>query len=311
MMEVRPNHEGWRLSHHPILLKTWSIFGMFAGQFKIIGASKLGLLGLAGMAFFVALGIFAPYLAPYDPYENVVYPDGEPATLEPPSLAHPFGTTLMSHDVLSQLIWGTRRTLTIALAAAFASILLGTNMGLAAGYYGGKIDNILMRMTDVAYGIPFLPFAMVALMILGTQDIILIIVMASIGWRTSARIVRSQVLTLRERPFVSVAESLGASPARILYLHIAPNVLPLAVMNSILFVGECALVEASISFLGFGNPKSISWGQMLFYCFASARMRVAWWWSLMPGLAIMLLVLSVFVVGRSYEEVVNPRLREW
>ncbi len=310
-MEAQPGHDSRRIPHHTVVHVLRSILNAVSGQVKVIGASKLGLLGLAGLAFFVALGIFAPYLAPYGPYENIVYPDGEPATLEPPSLAHPAGTTLMSHDVLSQLIWGTRRTLTIALAAAFASIFIGTNMGLIAGYYGGNTDNILMRLTDMAYGIPFLPFAMVALMILGTQDIILIIVMASIGWRTSARIVRSQVLTLRERPFVSVAKSLGASSARIIYRHIAPNVLPLAVINTILFVGECALVEASVSFLGFGNPKSISWGQMLFYCFASQRMRVAWWWSLTPGLAIMLLVLSVFFVGRSYEEVVNPRLREW
>jgi peptide/nickel transport system permease protein len=310
-MEGQPGRESRRLPHHPMLRRLRSLFHAVSGQFKVIGTSKLGLLGLAGLAFFVALGVFAPYLAPYGPYENIVYPNGEPATLEPPSLAHPFGTTQMSHDVLSQLIWGTRRTLTIALAAAFASIFVGTNMGLVAGYYGGKTDNVLMRLTDIAYGIPFLPFAMVALMILGTQDIILIIVMASVGWRTSARIVRSQVLTLKERPFVSVARSLGASSFRIIYRHIAPNVLPLAVINSILFVGECALVEASVSFLGFGNPKSISWGQMLFYCFASARMRVAWWWSLMPGVAIMLLVLSVFFIGRSYEEVVNPRLREW
>ena len=283
---------------------------MIAGQIGIITSNRLGRLGLAGLTLFLCLAIFAPVVAPYDPYDNVLYPDGKPVSLERPSLAHPLGTTLMSNDVLSQLIWGTRRTIVIGFAAAVASALIGTNLGLMAGYYGGNTDNILMRLTDAAYGIPFLPFAMVALATLGNGDIILIIIMASIGWRTTARVIRSQVLTLRERPFVAVAKSMGASSARIIYRHIAPNVLPLAILNTILFIGECVLVEASVSFLGFGNPESMSWGQMLFYCFSSQRMRTAWWWSVPPGLAIMLLVLSVFLVGRTYEEVINPRLRE-
>lgn len=283
---------------------------LLAGQIRIVTSNRLGQVGLAGLILFVCLAIFAPVVAPYEPYDTLLYPDGEPVSLEPPSLAHPLGTTLMSHDVLSQLIWGTRRTMVIGLAAAVGAALIGTNIGLIAGYFGGSIDNILMRLTDVAYGIPFLPFAMVALAILGGGDIILIVIMALIGWRTTARVIRSQVLSLRERPFVAVARSSGASAGRVLYRHIAPNVLPLAILNTILFVGECVLVEASVSFLGFGNPESMSWGQMLFYCFSSQRMRTAWWWSVPPGVAIMLLVLSVFFIGRTYEEVVNPRLRE-
>ncbi len=287
-----------------------SVGGLVVNQLKIIGGNTFGRLGLAGIALFVILAVFAPVLAPYGPYEETFHPDGELAYLEPPSLAHPFGTTLLGRDVLSQVIWGSRRTLIIALAAAFGAAFVGTNVGLIAGHYGGKTDNLLMRLTDIAYGIPFIPFAMIAILMLGRSDMILIVVIASILWRTTARVIRSQVLSLRERPFVAAARAMGASSTRIIYRHIAPNVLPLSFLYTLIIAGDAVLVEASLSFLGLGDPNTISWGQMLFYCFSSQRMRTAWWWSFFPGMAVVVLVLSAFFIGRSYEEIINPRLRE-
>lgn len=279
-------------------------------QLKIIGGNMFGRLGLVGIALFVVLAAFAPLIAPYEPYEEIFRPDGELAYLELPSLAHPFGTTLLGRDVFSQVIWGTRRTLIIALAAAFGAAFVGTNVGLIAGYYGGITDTMLMRLTDIAYGVPFIPFAMIAILMLGRGDMILIVVIASILWRTTSRVIRSQVLTLKERPFVAAARSMGASSTRIIYRHIAPNVLPLSFLYTLIIAGDAVLVEASLSFLGLGNPNTISWGQILFYCFSSQRMRTAWWWSLFPGMAVVLLVLSAFFIGRSYEEIINPRLQE-
>jgi peptide/nickel transport system permease protein len=279
-------------------------------QLKIISGSAFGRIGLIGMAFFIILAIFAPYLAPYLPYKETYHLNGDLAFLEPPSWEHPFGTTLMAQDLLSQIIWGTRRTLVIALSAAFGAAFIGTNIGLIAGYYGGKVDLVLMRLTDIAYGLPFLPFAMVAVLMLGRGDMVLVLVISSILWRTTSRVIRSQVLTIKERPFISAAKTMGASSGRIIYRHIMPNVIPLSFLYSLIIAGDAVLIEASLSFLGLGNPSTISWGQILFYCFSSQRMRIAWWWGLFPGLFIVMLVLSAFFIGRSYEETINPRLQE-
>lgn len=279
-------------------------------QFKIITGSAFGRIGLIGMTIFFIMAIFAPYLAPYLPYKETYHLNGDLAFLEPPSREHLFGTTLMAQDLLSQIIWGTRRTLVIALSAAFGAAFIGTNIGLIAGYFGGKVDLFLMRLTDIAYGLPFLPFAMVAVLMLGRGDMVLVLVISSILWRTTSRVIRSQVLTLKERPFISAAKTMGASSGRIIYRHIMPNVIPLSFLYSLIIAGDAVLIEASLSFLGLGNPNTISWGQILFYCFSSQRMRIAWWWGFFPGLSIVLLVLSAFFIGRSYEETINPRLRE-
>ncbi len=310
-MEKQPGRNQERVPLPGLLGVVRSVGEAMADQLSVIGGNMFGRLGLAGLALFFMLAVFAPYVAPYGPYEETFHLDGELAYLEPPSLGHPFGTTMMGRDVLSQMIWGTRRTLVIAVAAAFGAALVGTNVGLIAGYYGGAIDTALMRLTDIAYGIPFIPFAMIAIMMLGRGDMILIVVISSILWRTTSRVIRSQVLTLKERPFVAAAKSMGASSARIIYRHIAPNVLPLSFLYTLIIAGDAVLVEASLSFLGLGNPNTISWGQVLFYCFSSQRMRTAWWWSLFPGTAIVVLVLSAFFIGCSYEEIINPRLREW
>jgi peptide/nickel transport system permease protein len=280
-----------------------------AVQFAIFKQDKLGMAGLVILLFFIALAIFAPYIAPHDPMETLMNPDGTMARMQPPSLDFPFGTDRMGRDILSQVIIGSRVAVGVGVLCAIMVVIIGTNVGLIAGYFGGKVDDILMRITDIVYGIPFLPFAviLVALLDPGIFNIILAIVL--ITWRSTARVVRAQVLTIKERAFIEAAKVSGAGNFRIIYRHIMPNVLPLSFVYGALSMGWAILTEASVSFLGYGDPLLMSWGKIIFMCYVAQAIMVAWWWVLAPGLAIILLVLSGFFIGRAYEEIVNPRLR--
>ncbi len=279
-------------------------------QIVVLSKDRLGLAGMAIMGFFLLMAIFAPWLAPHDPMETLMRADGTMARMDPPSTAFPFGTDLMGRDILSQVIIGSRVALLVGILSAAMVVFIGTNVGLLAGYYGGKIDDLLMRLTDIVYGVPFLPFAIILVALLGPglPNIILAIVL--ITWRTTARVVRSQVLTLKQRAFIDAARISGAGNLRILYLHIAPNVLPLSFVYGALSMGWAILTEASISFLGYGDPLLMSWGKILFNAYVAQAVTTAWWWVMAPGLAIVLLVLSGFFISRAYEEIINPRLRE-
>lgn len=250
---------------------------------------------------FVVIAVLAPSIAPYDPFERIRGVDGRLARLLPPSLEHPFGTTNYGRDILSQVIWGTRRTLPVAGIAALTTVVLGVNIGLIAGYFGGKTDAVLMRLTDSAYAIPFLPLAIVLVGILGRSDAVLVLAIACLFWRTTARVVRSQILTLKERAFVKAAIVSGATRRRILYTHLAPNVASLATLYAMLLVAEAVLAEASLSFLGLGPSDAVSWGTVMFDAFTSQELQRAWWWPLFPGLAIMLFVFAVSLLGRAYD----------
>ena len=283
---------------------------MIGGFIKLGGHSKLGLIGLAVFGFFVIVALLAPYISPYDPFERSYNAKGALARLEEPSPEHLFGTTLFGRDVLSQVIWGARPALIIGLSTAFAVFVIGVNIGLIAGYYGGWIDNLLMRLTDIIWGVPFLPFIIVVLALLGKGLWLIVLSMVVIMWRTTARVIRSQVLTLRERPFVDAARISGASSLRIIYFEIAPNILPIALVNTVFALAFAIITEAAISFLGFGNPQLISWGTIIYRAFSSQMVARAWWWVVPPGFAIMILVTAVYFMGRAYEEIINPRMRK-
>jgi peptide/nickel transport system permease protein len=190
------------------------------------------------------------------------------------------------------------------------TVFVGFNVGLVSGYAGGRIDDLFMRIVDITYGIPFLPFAILLVSLLRPSVWNIVLTISLLFWRTTARVIRAQVLTLRERPFVTSARASGAGPLRIMYLHIAPNVLPLALLYVALGVGTGVLTEAGLAFLGFGDPRMVSWGGMLNVAFHTGSIRLAWWWVIPPGIGIALFVISTFLVGRAYEEIVNPRLHE-
>jgi peptide/nickel transport system permease protein len=260
-----------------------------------------GRAAIAIIGVFILIALLSPVIAPHGPLARVRAVDGGVARLLPPGPGHPFGTTNFGRDIFDQVAWGTRRTLSVAGVAALATVLIGLNVGLIAGYMGGKVDTVLMRIADTAYAIPFLPLAIVLVGILGRSDIVLVLVIAALFWRTTARVVRAQVLSLKERSFVKAAVLSGASRRRVLYVHIAPNVASLATLYGMLLVAEAVLAEAGLSFLGMAPTNAVSWGTIMFDAFSSQEMHRAWWWPLFPGLAIMLFVFAVSLLGRAYE----------
>ena len=284
---------------------------MLINFFRLVASSRLGLLGLVVFGFWVCVAILAPVVAPYEPMEKNYDASQRLKKLNPPSREHLLGTTLLGRDVFSQLVWGTRPALIIGLSTAIGVILIGVNIGLISGYFGGWIDHLLMRFTDIFMGVPFLPFIIVVLSLTGESMLTVIMAMMIIMWRSTARVIRSQVLSLRERPFVDAARISGASSLKIIYYEIAPNILPIALVNVAFALAWAIITEASIGFLGFGDPNVLSWGTIIYRAFASEMSYKAWWWVIPPGAAIMLLVTAVYFIGRAYEEMINPRLKRW
>lgn len=287
-----------------------SMLDALRNALRIITRYPTGAVGLVLIVLFAALAAIGPAIAPYGAFEVVETARGGVARLSPPTWANPLGTTNQGMDVLSQLLWGTRIAVIVGVISAVGSVMIGTLVGLIAGYFGGWTDEIIMRITDIAFGIPFLPFALVVISILSPSLTIIILLVIFFLWRTTARVIRAQVLTLKSRPFVWAAKAAGASETKILFVHIAPNVLPLSFLYMAIGVQGGVMLEAALSFLGFGDPSVVSWGSMLNEAFRAGAMRTAWWWVLPPGICLSLFVISVFMVTRAYEELLNPRLRE-
>jgi peptide/nickel transport system permease protein len=276
----------------------------------ILRRDRFALVGVIIYILIFIVAILAPYIAPYDPHA-VLTQNGVWLTNQKPSSTFILGTTNIGRDIFSQLIYGARPALLVGFSAAFFVALIGTIVGLIAGYIGGIVDTILMRLTDIAFGIPFLPFVIVLVAFLGPSIWNIVLAMALLLWRDTARVIRSQVLTVRSRTFVQAAQVSGAGPWRIMFLYIAPNVLPLSMLYGTLAIGWAILTEASVSFLGFGDPKVVSWGFMLQDAYVSqALARGAFYWFVPPGICIMLAVMAGFFIGRGYEELLFPRLRE-
>ena len=279
-------------------------------HYQIIHANPFGRIGFWVIAIFLFVGIFAPWLAPHDPWEMQYDSEGNFASLQMPSWEFPVGTTHLGYDLLSQLILATRTTLIIGTVSGFISILIGANIGLISGYYGGKLDEVLMRFTDILYGMPFLPFVIVLIALFGRKLEFVILAIVLIIWRTSARVIRAQTIAIKQRQFIVAARARGCSDLRIIYLHILPNLLPLLLLYASFNIAWSIITEASASFLGFGDADTISWGGMLYELWISGKTRIAWWWFAAPSLCIVLLVTSLVFVSRAYEEEANPRLRK-
>ncbi len=277
---------------------------------SITWSTTSGRISLLVFGFCILLAIFGPWIAPFDPMARNYDAAGKLLRLAPPSAEHWLGTTVFGRDIFSQMLWGARPAIIVGGLTAIGSVIIGLNFGLIAGYFGGRIDSVLMRITDILLGLPFLPFIIVVLSLSGRSIWTIVLAMVVVLWRSTARIVRAEVMSLRERQFVAAARTTGASDFDILYREIAPNVLPLA-MTSITFALAWAITtEASIGFLGFGDPNVVSWGSIIYEAYASQMMYRAPWWVIPPGVAIMVLVTSVYFMGRAYEDVVNPRLQE-
>ena len=198
---------------------------------------------------------------PHDPTLSLRAADGRLAVLRPPSWEFPFGTTNLARDLLSQMIEATRTTVAIGLVSGLISIFIGANIGLIAGYYGGRIDEILMRFTDIVYGMPFLPFIIVLISLFGRSIWLIMLAIVLIVWRTSARVIRAQTLALKQRQFIAFARARGASDLRIIYRHIAPNILPLLLLYTSFNIAWAIVTEASASFLGLRRSQGLYVGR--------------------------------------------------
>lgn len=279
---------------------TWAAIG------RAFRKDRLALIGVVVVLVVVLVAVFADLIAPFGPRQMNRGESGSVDALLPPGAPYLLGTNNLGHDIFSQMVYGTRPTLIVGLLAAFLTTLIGGGAGLLAGYVGGRTDALIMRLVDIAYTIPFEPFVILVLALTRPSLGTVIIAMVLLMWRQPARVIRAQVLSLRERPFVKAARVSGASSTRIMLRHIGPNVTPLVLLYLALTVEGAIIAEASISFLGFGDPRLISWGGMLQTAFASGHIRDAWWWTVPPGLCIAVLVMSFFFIGRALQTATSP-----
>jgi peptide/nickel transport system permease protein len=266
--------------------------------------------GLTIYTVFILAALFADFLATHDPTEILFRANGRVASNRPPGEGFILGTTNLGRDIYSQLVYGTRSALLVGVTAALFVVAIGTLVGLLSGYFGRWIDSVLMRLADIALAIPFLPFVIVLAAFLRPNTWNVVLAVALLLWPNTARVIRSQVLTVRERAYVEAARVTGASDARILFVHIAPNILPLSFLYGSVAIGWAILTEAAVSFVGFGDPSRISWGFMLQDAYVSqALSRGSWHWFLPPGICIVLVVVAGFFLTRGAEEVLFPKLR--
>jgi peptide/nickel transport system permease protein len=268
-----------------------------------------GMIGLVLLALIVLMALCAPLLADESTLRaiNAI----ENPRWATPSEFSPLGTDNLGRSVWAQFVWGARISLLVGLAATVIAIVIGSLVGIVSGYFGGIPSAVLMRLTEWFLVIPFLPLAIVLAAILGPSVWNVILVIGVTSWPATARVIRAQVLSVKERLYVERSRALGASGGHVMRAHVLPNVSPLILANLTLTVPVAILSETTLSFLGLGDPTRASWGKMLDEAFsAGALTRNAWWYYLPPGLGIMAVVLAFVLIGQALEEILDPRLRE-
>jgi len=278
----------------------------FVEFFQLLFGHPMGFAGLAIIILFLIMAIFAPFLGTVDPAAS-----GEVENLlVPPSSQFWFGTDDLARDIWSQTIYGSRISLTIGFVAALITVFSGTLMGLVAGYYGKILDEALMRIVDFFMMLPELPLMIVLAAVLGPSMWNIILVVSLVSWPTTARVVRSQVLSLKERPFVESSRCIGASNFQLMFSEILPNVVPLMFAQAVIMITEAIYAEAVLSFLGLGDPTSISWGMMLNSVFESGVIAESYWWVIPPIISIVILIVSFSLLGTAVSDILEPGYKE-
>jgi len=263
---------------------------------------KLAVLGLGLLALCLVVAVFAPVLSGYDPKDF-----SEDRYLPPGSPGHLLGTDNFGRDLLSRIIWGTRVAFLVGVCSAGISALLGIVIGAVPGYFGGVVDDLICRFIDIFLMIPVFFLLILATSIFGSNIYFVMFAIGITTWPANARIMRSQVLTLKSRPYVKASIAAGAGVGRVLLRHIIPNGVYPVIANTALQMGSAILTEAGLSFLGLGDPNVISWGQMI--QIGQRYMNVAWWMVVFPGLALLLLVAAFNLCGDGLNYALNPRLQ--
>jgi peptide/nickel transport system permease protein len=268
---------------------------------------RSGLAGLVVLVFFVVTALAAPVLASSSGLD-VTRADGP--VLGAPSSQYLLGTDENGRSVLTLLIWGSRISLFVGLAATVISMVIGTLLGLVSGYFGGWIGRITFRVTEWVLVIPFLPLAIALAAVLGRGLFNIVIVIGVTSWPGTALLIRSQTLSIKERAYVERAEAIGAGRWHQLGKHVLPNVMPMVFANTTLTVAIAILSETTLSFLGLGDPTRTSWGSMLDGAYHTGAITTGcWWYVIPPGVCVVLIVLAFTLIGQALEEVLNPRLR--
>ncbi len=277
--------------------------GLLDSLKDMLRANHAAMLGLIIVLLFALMAIFAPLIAPYDPYQ-VMLKD----RLKPPSLTHLLGTDEIGRDMFTRVMYGGQVSLMIGLVPSFLSLIIGSTLGLIAGYYGGKVDGVIMRLADVMLAFPSLLLAMVVMYILGATLLNLFIALSIINWAGTARVVRAQTLALKEKEFIEAARSMGVKRSKIMFRHILPNCIPSLIVLFTLDIPGAILSESSLSFLGVGaQPPTASWGLMI-----SQGKKFAYqcpWLVLAPGVAILLITLAFNFLGDGLRDAIDPYLK--
>jgi len=278
---------------------------------KLYRGNWQGMVGLWILVFFVLVALLAPFLAAHS-YLNPTASVGPAFSGPGGSYYKWFGTSELGQSVLAEWIWSTRISLVVGLLATLISTVIGASIGIAAGYYGGWRGEVGMRTTDVFLVIPWLPLAMVLAAAWGTNYMIIMLIIAITSWPGTSRVVRSQVLAVKELPFIERAKAIGSSNLHIMRKHVLPNVLPIIFANTILVVAIAILSETTLSFLGLGDPLRFSWGTMLHYVWASggSNLPSTRLYVLAPGLAIVAVVVAFTFMGTAFDEILDPKLRK-
>ena len=248
--------------------------------------------------------VLAPVLAPYDLHEQVGPVFGRP------SWSHPLGLDDGGIDMVTLLMWGARISLVVGFAATFVSMVIGGAIGVTAGYFGGKVDTILMRITDYFLVIPDVPLMIIVAAIWGPSLFHIVIVIGILLWTSTARVIRAQVKSVRERVYVKRARSLGASHMRVVLRHVLPQVAPLLIANTVLTIAVAIFDETALAFLGLSDPSRISLGKMIENAFKRAAISTGAWWAIVPpGVLVAVIILACSLLGGAIEDALNPRLR--
>ncbi|MDQ2739641.1 MAG: ABC transporter permease [Actinomycetota bacterium] len=266
-----------------------------------------GLTGAILLLVVIVLALLAPIIEPIESL-NVIHITAPQNA--PPSGSHILGTDPLGRDVLGMLLWGSRVSLLVGFAATAVSVIIGTIVGMAAGHFTGWLQAVIMRIIDFFLVIPALVLAIVLSSVLSAGVWTIIVAIGVTSWAATARVVRSQTLTIESRSYIERAKALGAGDGHILGKHVLPAVLPLVLANTTLTVGSAIIAESTLSFLGLGDPNGISWGTMLKSALDTGAASAGFWWFVIPpGMAIVVVVLCFTLVGRALESVVNPTLR--
>jgi len=270
----------------------------------VLRQRKAAVIGLSIIGFFIVLSIIAPYVSPYSATAQTC------AVYAPPSIRHWLGCDDGGIDMLSEIMQGGRISLLVGFAATLVAMIIGGGVGILSGYFGGWLDILLMRITDYLLVIPDLVFMLVIADVWGASLFHVIMVIGILEWTTTARIIRAQVLSLRERVYIKRTKSLGASDARIIARHILPQVGPLLIANTVLTVAIAIYLETALAFLGLEDPSVTTWGTILEHAFDRTAISSGAWWAIVPdGFVIALVIVGCFLFGQAIEDALNPRLK--